>query len=79
MSGITPQHEITLILLEATKKHPTQKDSFRDIFKNIRYATLLCGDKVLLCKYNIEQGQTSRIAAKVEINGIDWKKELTEL
>ena len=30
--------------------------------------------EILKSKYNIEQEQTSRIAAKAEINGIDWKK-----
>ena len=73
------QHRIIFILPEPTKKRPTQTGSFQKKFENILYTTHLCGDKVLFCKYNIEQEQTSRIAAKAEINGIDWKKELTEL
>ena len=35
MSGITPQHEITLILLEATKKHPTQSGGFLKKIKKL--------------------------------------------
>jgi len=69
---------LRLFYSKPQKSTPHNQVVFRKLLK-ILYATRLCGDKVLFCKYNIEQEQTSRIAAKVEINGIDWKKELTEL